>query len=121
MGSYGLIGLILWAPTASVLNGAPQEWEIETWLMSCRALGRQMERFMFDRLIEAASAAGVQTIRAVYRPTAKNCLVEDLFDRLGFEKAPGEDGKHYRLTVPVAPVCTATHVRDLTIRPGGGE
>ena len=121
MGSYGLIGLILCVPTGSLLNGPPREWEIETWLMSCRALGRQMERFMFDRLIAAAVAAGIQTIRAVYKPTAKNHLVEDLCDRLGFEAAGGDGEKRYRLAVPGCPVRTATHVRDLTNLQEDGE
>ena len=49
MGSYGLIGLIL-----CIAGDSAQQWAIETWLMSCRALGRQMERFMFDRLMDAA-------------------------------------------------------------------
>src|SRR5262245_20166745 len=49
MGSYGLIGVLC---CRAVDRG--DTWEIDTWLMSCRTLGRQMEKFMFDRLVEAA-------------------------------------------------------------------
>ena len=42
-GSYGLIGVIL-CRTRDDLRA----WEIDLWLMSCRTLGRQMEKFMFD-------------------------------------------------------------------------
>ena len=49
MGSYGLIGVLFCRPA-----DRGDIWEIDTWLMSCRALGRQMEKFMFDRLVEAA-------------------------------------------------------------------
>jgi FkbH-like protein len=77
-GDYGLIGVLLCVPTA------PDRWEIDTWLMSCRVLGRRVEHFMFDHLCEAARAAGVSSIVGVYRPTAKNTQVADLFTRLGF-------------------------------------
>ena len=39
-----------------------RRWEIDTWLMSCRVLGRQMEKFMFDRLVEAARGQGIREI-----------------------------------------------------------
>jgi len=110
MGSYGLIGVVLCAPGAS---GA--EWEIDTWLMSCRVLGRQMERFMLDRIVEAAAARGIQQLVGVYRPTAKNGLVADLYRELGFEQRnEGADGLQYSLTVPQAPSVTAPYIRNVT-------
>lgn len=106
MGDYGLIGAIF-----SVPGPGPQEWEIDTWLMSCRVLGRQMEKFMFDRAVEAARARGVRQITGVYRPTAKNGLVRSHYPQLGFEltsESPAET--RYRLTVPDQPAVTATHI-----------
>jgi FkbH-like protein len=80
-GDHGLIGVLVCAP-------APQDsWAIDTWLMSCRVLGRGMEHFMFDRLCDAARAAGITSIVGVYRPTAKNAQVADLFTRLGFRRS----------------------------------
>jgi len=111
MGDYGLIGVILCVPGSN-----PREWEIDTWLMSCRVLGRQLENFMFDRLIEAAQTAGVREIAGVYRPTAKNGLVTELFDQLGFEKlAVTEHETRYRMAVPSEVVCTAVHVRNESV------
>ena len=107
-GSYGLIGVILCKPAAG-----GDEWEIDTWLMSCRALGRQMERFMFDRLVEAAAANGIGVITGVYRPTAKNGLVAGLFEELGFRvcsETPEE--RRYTFAVPAEPSVSATHVRN---------
>jgi len=106
MGSYGLIGVLF----CQLLDG--EAWEIDTWLMSCRTLGRQMEKFMFDRLVEAACARGIRKVVGVYRPTAKNGLVKDLYGQMGF-RSVGEEGR-YELTVPEMPVVTATHVRDVT-------
>ncbi|MGP8243490.1 MAG: HAD-IIIC family phosphatase [Bryobacteraceae bacterium] len=108
MGSYGLIGVLCCRPAA---GGA---WEIDTWLMSCRTLGRQMERFMFDRLIEASAARGLARIVGLYRPTAKNGLVRELYDRMGFRRV-GESGEEvrYEFEMPPVPVATATHVRNI--------
>ena len=83
-GDYGLVGLLLCVATAR------DSWEIDTWLMSCRVLGRRMEHFMFDQLCEAARAAGITSIVGVYRPTAKNAQVADLLTRLGFRATAEE-------------------------------
>ncbi len=75
-------------------------WEIDTWLMSCRVLGRQFEHFMLDRAVDAARAAGIRRLFGVYRATAKNSLVSDLFDRLGFRRR-GENAEEtsYELNI----------------------
>ena len=83
-GDYGLIGVLCCAP------GARDTWEIDTWLMSCRVLGRRVEHFMFDRLCDAAREAGITSIVGVYRPTARNAQVADLFTRLGFRPTAEE-------------------------------
>ena len=110
MGSYGLIGVLCCRPAD---RGGT--WEIETWLMSCRTLGRQMEKFMFDRLVDAAVGRRIGRIVGVYRPTAKNGLVKDLYDQMGFRRV-GDSGDEvrYELDVPATPVITATHVRNVT-------
>src|SRR5215510_6718578 len=46
-GDYGIIG-VMFAPPVD-----RHSWEIDTWLMSCRVLRRDVERFMLDRLIDA--------------------------------------------------------------------
>jgi FkbH-like protein len=107
---YGLIGVILCRPCET------NQWEIDTWLMSCRVLGRQMEKFMFDRLIEAAQKRGIAGLIGVYRPTPKNGLVTDHYEKLGFEKVAETAGEiRYRLAIPANPVHTATHIRDESV------
>ena len=93
-GDHGIVGLML-----CVRGGAEAEWEIDTWLMSCRVLGRELERFMLDRAIDAARQRGISRIIGVYRPTGKNTLVADLFDRLGFAPHGGGDCPRYALDV----------------------
>jgi predicted enzyme involved in methoxymalonyl-ACP biosynthesis len=78
-----------------------------------------MEKFMFDRLVEAAVDRRIGRIVGVYRPTAKNGLVKDVYDQMGFRRV-GESGDEVRfeLDVPATPVVTATHVRNVTASAG---
>ena len=50
------------------------EWEIDTWLMSCRTLGRQMEKFMFDRLADAAIKWAFDALPGCTGRHRKTCL-----------------------------------------------
>ena len=110
MGSYGLIGVLCCRPASDGVD-----WEIDTWLMSCRTLGRQMEKFMFDRLVEAAVARGIRRIVGVYFPTAKNGLVKELYDQMGFRRIEeSSEAVRYEFEVPPTPVVTATHVANVT-------
>ena len=52
--------------------------------MSCRVLKRDMEQAMLDELVRQASARGVSEIRGYYFPTAKNKMVEKLYETFGF-------------------------------------
>ncbi len=107
MGDYGLIGVIF------CRANHPRVWEIDTWLMSCRVLGRQMEKFMFDRLIEAAQEHGIRELAGIFRPTAKNSLVRDLYDKFGFARtSESSEEAHYKLAVPAEAIRIATHVRN---------
>jgi FkbH-like protein len=108
MDRYGLIGVL-------ICRESGDAWEVDTWLMSCRSLGRQMEKFMFDRMVEAAIARGTRRIVGVYRPTAKNALVKELYEQVGFRRVSAErDEVRYELDVPETLTVTATHIRNVT-------
>jgi FkbH-like protein len=110
LGSYGLIGVLFCKPGAG-----DRSWEIDAWLMSCRTLGRQMEKFMFDRMLEAAQRRGIARIEGVYRPTKKNSMVSRLYDDFGFRRAAeSADEVRYEFAVPESPAITATHVRNVS-------
>jgi FkbH-like protein len=77
--------------------------EIDTWLMSCRVLGRRVEEFMCGVMMKAAQGRRLRRIRGRYIPTSKNALVKDLYPRLGFNSigegpAQGETVWEYDLT-----------------------
>lgn len=80
-GDLGMIGIVI---CRAGVNGGSATWDIDTWLMSCRVLGRKVEDAMLAELVRAARLAGMQTLRATYIPTAKNGMVADLYGKLGF-------------------------------------
>ncbi len=68
---------------------------IETWLMSCRVLGRGVEQATLALLAEQARALGAVALVGEYVPTAKNAMVAEHYARLGFRDAtPRADGGH---------------------------
>ena len=75
-GDLGLIG-------AAMLHEGPEEWELDTFLMSCRALGRRVEETFASHLAEIAAETG-KPLRGVFLPTKKNAPVRELFVRNGW-------------------------------------
>jgi FkbH-like protein len=63
---------------------AHDEALIDTWLMSCRVLGRTVEEAMLSVVGAAARRLGARRLVGEYRPTAKNRMVSDHYRKLGF-------------------------------------
>jgi FkbH-like protein len=57
---------------------------IDTWLMSCRVLGRQVEQASLALLMQEIRRFGVTRVLGIYRPTAKNGMVATHYEKLGF-------------------------------------
>lgn len=63
-----------------------KECHIKLWLMSCRVLKRDMEYAMLDTLIHRCKERGILTVYGYYYPTAKNNMVREFYNTMGFEK-----------------------------------
>jgi FkbH-like protein len=83
---HGIIGVLIGQRRA---DGA---LEMDSWLMSCRVLGRGVEHATLSVLIDQARHRGDRAIVGRYRPTPKNGMVRDLYSRLGFHLVGVEDG-----------------------------
>jgi FkbH-like protein len=79
-GDNGMISVVICRPAGN------ETWEIDTWLMSCRVLGRKVEHMVLRKIVEHAHAAGVRKLIGTYRPTERNKLVVDHYAKLGFNK-----------------------------------
>jgi FkbH-like protein len=82
-GDNGLISVLLAKPDGDALA-------IDTWLMSCRVLKRGVEALLLNELVELARERGLAALTGEHIPTAKNALVKDHYESLGFART-GED------------------------------
>jgi FkbH-like protein len=68
-------------------------WEIDTWLMSCRVLGRGVEAAVLTELSHHARERGIRSLIGIYRPTNRNAMVREHYPKLGFAlHGEGQDG-----------------------------
>lgn len=72
-GDYGIIGLV-------VLHELEAYMEIETFLLSCRVIGRKIEHAVIYELKKLFDKRFI----GKYIPTAKNIILKDKYDELGF-------------------------------------
>jgi FkbH-like protein len=83
---HGLVGLIIAHRQGAVLD-------IDTWLMSCRVIGRTVEATMLEHLCRRAAALGCNALQGTYIPTAKNAMAADAYAKSGFERTRHEEGQ----------------------------
>jgi FkbH-like protein len=81
-GDNGMISVI-------ICRRETNAWLIDTWLMSCRVLGRCVEQAVLQELVSHARSLGINRIVGTYRPTERNRLVEDHYAKLGFTECEG--------------------------------
>lgn len=78
-GDNGIVGVV-------ICRCGPTNWEIDTWLMSCRVLGRRLEEAVLADMVHHARSAGALTLTGRYIPTARNGLVAQHYSKLGFSR-----------------------------------
>jgi FkbH-like protein len=88
-GDHGLTGV------AVVRFDAPVA-RVDAFLMSCRVIGRGIERACWPLVASIAAQRGCTELRASYLPTAKNPQVARFYDDLGLHLAVEDGlGRHY--------------------------
>jgi len=81
-GDNGMISVI-------ICRDGGDAWEIDTWLMSCRVLGRRVEEAVLAELVDQASQAGKHALLGRFIPSGRNDLVCDHYEKLGFSRVEG--------------------------------
>ena len=94
-GDNGMISVVICRPRGNAT------WEIDTWLMSCRVLGRKVEHVVFRELLEHARVAGIYKLLGTYRPTERNQLVVDHYAKLGFTEVHQQQSGQTEWEFPV--------------------
>lgn len=89
---YGDNGIV----SVMIICGEENTARIDTFLMSCRVMGRRIEDAITDTI--AASIEDKDLLIGEYIPTAKNKPVADLYEKLGYKLVSDEEGhKKYAL------------------------
>lgn len=76
-GDNGLVGVCLLQASGSI-------WEIDTFLLSCRVIGRTVETAMLARIALDARKAGAERLSGSFIETAKNLPARDFYRNHGF-------------------------------------
>lgn len=73
---------------------------IDTFLLSCRILGKGIEFAFLDTILNKLVDKGYKTVKAKYIKSAKNSQVSDFYDRAGFSLINSTDEvRDYSLTI----------------------
>jgi FkbH-like protein len=81
LGDNGIIGIVIGRKTSA------EEIGLDTWLMSCRVLGRGVEKATLNVVTDEARRLGAKRLRGTYIPTSKNWMVNDHYLKLGFKES----------------------------------
>ena len=85
-GDNGIISVI-------IADKTDEAWKIDTWLMSCRVLGRRVQEAALAYLAAAAASEGAKRLFGRYIPSPKNQMVAGHYESLGFTLVnTGPDG-----------------------------
>ena len=76
-GDNGITGVI-------IIEKNLKEWLIDTFLLSCRVIGRKIEDVIISKTIEKAKQANAQKLIGSFIPTNKNKPAEDFYKNFGF-------------------------------------
>jgi FkbH-like protein len=94
-GDNGLISVVLLRPDPALQQ---HTLLIDTWLMSCRVLGRGVEAAVLEIIADLARQRGIRGLIGEYRPSGRNGMVKEHYAHLGFaqlEAAPEAKADRY--------------------------
>lgn len=77
-GSYGLVGVM-------IIKEEDEELIVDTFLLSCRVLGRGVEYEMVSQLGKIAKKRNLKNVKLLFNKTAKNLPANNLLDEIGKE------------------------------------
>ncbi|MGC4094728.1 MAG: HAD-IIIC family phosphatase [Polyangiaceae bacterium] len=87
-GDHGLVGVALGRVDGDTC-------EIDTFLLSCRVIGRTVETAFLSVLASVARQHGARKLVGWFRPTAKNAPARDFFQKHGFTQTELVDGASF--------------------------
>jgi len=77
-GDNGIAGM-------AIVEKDEKKWCIDTFLLSCRVIGRRIEETLIARIVDEAQKEKVQTLIGHFIPTKKNAPARDFYKNSGFK------------------------------------
>ncbi len=71
---------------AFIIEKNPDVWVIDTFLLSCRVIGRGVEDAIISHILKDAKNHGAKKVKAFFIPTTKNKPAEAFLPNFGFKK-----------------------------------
>lgn len=84
---HGLVSVMIARCEGEILD-------IDTWLMSCRVIGRTVEATMLEHLCRHAAQLGCTVLQGTYIPTQKNAMAAEVYAKHGFEPFSQTNEQH---------------------------
>ncbi len=110
-GDNGVVVIVV-----GLFESGTRDIRIDTWLMSCRVLGRQVEAETLNLIAAEARRLGADRLIGTYRPTAKNAMVREHYLKLGFAPLGEEpDGTTHWVLDLADFTATPTFIRSVTM------
>jgi FkbH-like protein len=78
-GDEGIVGV-------AIIRKEPTVWIVDSFLLSCRVIGRKVETALLARIVADAKEQKISAIIGEHVPTLKNAPVENFYSSHGFEK-----------------------------------
>ncbi len=90
-GDYGITGL-------AIVRLHGKEAEIDSFLMSCRIIGRKIENAVLNYILRDLEGSGIDIVTSKYIETTKNIQLRSVYDQFGFTlKSENNKVKEYFL------------------------
>ncbi len=81
-GDHGLVGV-------AIAHDQGEECEVDTFLLSCRVIGRTVETALLAHIAKSATQRGRKRLRGWFLPTKKNAPARDFYEQHGFVRQEG--------------------------------
>jgi len=106
-GAYGLIGV-------AIIRFKENCCEIDTFLMSCRAIGRGLEEILFNECIKQGKVKGVNVVHGLFLKTGKNMQVKSFYEDHGFSiKKRDNTQKLYYCDINKINISLPAHIKEI--------
>jgi FkbH-like protein len=78
-GDHGLVGV-------AIAHDQGEQCEVDTFLLSCRVIGRTVETALLAHLAKCAAERGCKRLAGWFLPTKKNAPARDFYEQHGFQR-----------------------------------